>query len=398
MQPLDEVKVVDFSQFLAGPYCTMQLADFGADVIKVERPGGGDDSRHMGPLTDGQSHPFQVPNRNKRSLAIDLKNDKGRAIALELVKSADIVVENFRPGVTTKLGIDYAAVHPGNPELIYCSISGFGQTGPISQRPGFDIIAQGMAGFLRMTGEPGGKPAKFGVAATDLAAGLNAAVAISMAYIRRLREGGGQYIDVSLLDAGLALTTWEAGAYFGSGEDAAATGTRHRRIAPYQAYPTADGFVTVGANNQKLWEILCTSVIERPDLVQRPEYLDSAGRHAHADDLEIELGKILGERTTHEWVRRLDAAGVPGGPVLTYAEAMQQEQVAARAMIATLPHPKIGQVRVLGPAAKMSETPPSVRTAGPMLGQHSREVLTEIGYDDAQITDLLAAGIIAEPE
>ncbi len=396
MQPLQGVKVVDFSQFLAGPYCTMQLADFGADVIKVERPDGGDDSRHMGPMTDGESHPFQVPNRNKRSLAVDLKSEQGRIAVLSLLKNADIVVENFRPGVTTGLGIDYAAVHALNPDVIYCSISGFGQTGPISQRPGFDIIAQGMAGFLMMTGEPGGKPAKFGVAATDLAAGLNAAVAIAMAYIRRLREGGGQYIDVSLLDAGLALTTWEAGAYFGSGEDAAANGTRHRRVAPYQAYPTADGYVTVGANNQKLWEILCRSVIGRPDLIERAEYAHSAARHDHADDLEIELGAILGKRPTEEWVRLLDAAGVPGGPVLTYAQAIQQEQAIARGMIATVPHPKLGEVRVLGPVAKMSETAPTVRAAAPMLGQHSREILAEIGYEDAQIAELFAAGVIAE--
>ena len=300
--------------------------------------------------------------------------------------------------MTTKLGIDYAAVHELNPDVIYCSISGFGQTGPISQRPGFDIIAQGMAGFLRMTGEPGGKPAKFGVAATDLAAGLNAAIAIAMAYIRRLREGGGQYIDVSLLDAGLALTTWEAGAYFGSGEDAAANGTRHRRVAPYQAYPTADGYVTVGANNQKLWEILCRSVIDRPDLIERAEYATGQERQAHADRLEAELGAILRELPTDEWVRRLDRAGVPGGPVLTYAQAMQQEQVVAREMIVTVPHPTIGEVRVLGPAAKMSATPPTVRTAGPMLGQHSREVLAEIGYDQPRIAELLAAGVVAQAD
>ncbi|WP_153504266.1 CaiB/BaiF CoA transferase family protein [Cumulibacter manganitolerans] len=393
--PLDGVKVVDFSQFLAGPYCTMQLADLGADVIKVERPGGGDDARDMGPRVAGESYSFQAPNRNKRSIAIDLRGDAGRGLARELIAGADVVVESFRPGVADRLGIGYAAVGPASPDLVYCSISGFGQTGPISRRPGFDIIAQGMGGFMRMTGEPGGAPVKVGVAITDLAAGLNASIAILAAYVHRLRGGSGQYIDISLLDAGIGLTVWESAAYFGGGEDATATGSRHRKIAPYQAFPTSDGYVTVGANNQKLWEVFCTQVLERPDLPQRTEYATVTDRITRVDQLEAELSAVLREHPTEHWAARLDSAGVPGGPVLTYAEAMQQEQVLRRGMVAQVPHPTIGDVRVLGPVAKMSRTTPTVRSAAPLLGADTDAVLAEIGYSNADISAFRDAGTVA---
>lgn len=395
MLPLVGVRVVDFSQYLAGPYCTMQLADYGADVIKVERIGSGDDARGQGPKVNGESYPFQMPNRNKRSVALNMKSAEGKAVALDLISSADIVIENFRPGVTAKLGIDYDSVGGAGSPLIYCSISGFGQTGPISARPGFDIIAQGMSGMMRITGEPGGEPVKVGVAISDLTAGLNAAVAICMAYIRRLRDGAGQYIDVALLDSGLALTVWEAGAYFGDGEIAAANGSRHRRNAPYQAYRTADGYLTIGANNQKLWEIFCHQVIEQPKLIERPEFRTGDDRISHVESLAGELTDILATRTTAEWAVRLDTAGVPGGPVLTYDEALAQEQVAARHMIVTAPHKVLGDVQFLAPVAKLSDTPPSVRTAAPMLGEHTTEVLRQLGYNPDRIDALTESGAIA---
>lgn len=394
--PLLGVRVVDLTQFLSGPFATMHLADLGADVIKIERPTGGDDARAMGPQSDGESWAFQMPNRNKRSLAVDLRAVAGREVVARLVADAHIVVENFRPGVAAKLGLDPAELTAADPELVYCSISGFGQTGPERQRPGFDIIAQGMAGFLRMNGEPGGTPAKFGIAVADLAAGLNAAVAILGAYIGVLRGGKGQYIDVSLLDSGIGLTMWEAGALFGAGEDAHPTGSRHRKIAPYQAYPTADGFVTIGANNQKLWESLCRNVIERPDLIERADYADVSSRIAAVDQLESELSAILAERTTGEWAQRLDRAGVPGGPVLTYAEAMSSPLVQARAMTVTASHPTMGEITVLGPVAKMSATPMVVRSPGPLLGQDSVDVLAEIGCTPAEIDQLIAAGVVRD--
>jgi crotonobetainyl-CoA:carnitine CoA-transferase CaiB-like acyl-CoA transferase len=398
VQPLASVVVVDFTQYLAGPYCTMLLGDLGADVVKVEPPGRGDESRAMGPFVDGQSYPALMPNRNKRSIALDLKSAAGREIAAELIGRADVVVENFRPGVAARLGIDYAAARSNNPEVIYCSITGFGGTGPHRNRPGFDIIAQGMSGFLHMTGTPGGGPARVGIAINDLVAGMTAANAVLAAYITRLRSGQGQFIDVSLLEAGLALTVWEAGAYFGSGELPGPTGTRHRRLAPYQAFRTADGAITVGANNQRLWQRFCRDVLRLPNLESDPRYADNASRVEHVDQLEAEIEDVLRHNVTAHWVKALDAAGVPGGPVLTYQEALEQEQVVARGAVIELPHPVLGSVRQLAPAARMSVTPPTAQHAAPLLGQHSREVLTWLGQTDEQISDLEAAGVIESRE
>ncbi|GAA4881888.1 CaiB/BaiF CoA transferase family protein [Pseudonocardia benzenivorans] len=396
LQPLTDVVVVDFTRYLSGPYCTMILADYGADVVKIERPGTGDESRHMAPFVNGESYPSAMPNRNKRSLALDLSREEGRAVARDLVARADVVVENFRPGVMARLGLDYAAARALNPDVVYCSVTGFGQTGPESHRAGFDIIAQGMTGFLRMTGEPGGEPAKFGVAVNDLVAGMTAATAVLAAYIRRLREGGGQYIDVALVDAGLALTVWEAGAWWGNGEEPRPEGSRHRLNAPYQAFRTQDGYVTVGANNDRLWQRLCDDVLERPDLRDRPEYKDARDRPRHVDQLTAELQEILSTRPTAHWVAALDRAGVPGGPVLTYSEALAQAQVAAREMVLDVTHPVIGPMHALGVPAKMSETPASVRTPAPLLGQHSREVLRGLGRTDAEIDALVADGVVEE--
>lgn len=395
MQPLEGVKVIDFSQYLSGPYCTMQLADQGADVIKIERPQGGDDSRVMAPFVEGESYPSAMPNRNKRSVTIDLKNQRGRELIHTMVAQADIVVESFRPGVMERLELDYAALKEHNPDLIYCSVTGYGQTGPNSHRAGFDIIAQGMAGFLRMTGPEGGEPAKFGVAVTDLTAGLTAANAILAAYIHRLRGGGGQYIDVSLLDAGLALTVWEAGAWFGAGLEPTPQGSRHRYNAPYQAFKTSDGYVTIGANNQRLWERLCQDVLENDALATRQEYDTPLARAEHSAQLADELQETLITRPTEHWVSRLDAAGVPGGPVLSYGDALQQEQVKARDMVVEIDHPKIGRMFALGPPAKMSQTPQTVRRPAPMLGEHTHEVLSEFGLSGDDVEKLEAGGAIA---
>jgi crotonobetainyl-CoA:carnitine CoA-transferase CaiB-like acyl-CoA transferase len=372
----------------------MQLGDYGADVVKVERIKSGDDSRHMAPFVHGESYPSAMPNRNKRSVALDLKSEAGKRIAFDLAASADIVVENFRPGVMGRLGLDYDAVRAASPEVIYCSVTGFGQTGPESHRAGFDIIAQGMTGFLRMTGSPGGEPAKFGVAVNDLVAGMTAASAIMAAYIRRLRVGGGQYIDVALVDAGLALTVWEAGAWFGGAREPVAEGTRHRLNAPYQAFRTADGYVTVGANNDRLWERFCREVLRRPDLLEREEYQGPGSRPENVDQLTAELQEILQTQPTSVWVEALDAAGVPGGPVLTYSEALEQPQVRAREMVVDIEHPVIGPMRALGMPAKLSESPPSIRRPAPLLGQHTREVLLEAGYGEAEIAEWTAQGII----
>jgi crotonobetainyl-CoA:carnitine CoA-transferase CaiB-like acyl-CoA transferase len=295
---LDGMKVVDFTRVLSGPYCTMVLADLGADVLKVERFPGGDESRRLGPHHNGESYCFAMANRNKRSIALDLKSQAGKDIALKLTASADVVVENFRPGVTERLGIDYEALAAENPQLVYCSITGFGQTGPYRLRAGYDIIAQGITGFLRMTGHPDGRPAKVGIAINDIAAGATAVQAILAAYIHRLRSGEGQYVDVSLVDSGLAWTIWESAAYFGSGEVPDPTGTRHRRAAPYQAYRTLDGYVTAGGNNERLWERFCTEVMERPEWLEDPRYADLSSRLAHADELERDIEAVSSTRPT----------------------------------------------------------------------------------------------------
>lgn len=396
MQPLDSLKIADFSRYLAGPYSTMMLADLGAEVVKIERPGLGDDSRSMNPIVNGESYPSAMPNRNKRSLALDLKADVGRDVALDIIAASDVVVESFRPGVTQRLGIDYEAAKAVNPDIIYCSISGFGQTGPNSRRAGFDIIAQGMTGFMRMTGAPEGEPAKFGIAVNDLSAGMIAANSMLAAYVHRLKGGRGQYIDISLLDVGLALTVWEAGAWFGAGEEPRPLGTRHRYNAPYQAFRTADGYVTVGAPNQKLWESLCKEVIDQPDLIDRPEYRDASSRPLHSDQLENELQAIFETEPTDHWVTLLDSAGVPGGPVYTYSDALAQEQVAARGLVQTIEHPKLGEMKILGSAVKLSETPATVRRPAPLLGEHTREVLAGLGYPNEKIDALIASGSAAE--
>lgn len=394
MLPLDGFKVLDLTRFLSGPYCTMVLADMGADVIKVESFPDGDDSRRLAPKVNDESYPAAMPNRNKRSLAIDLKSDAGRELFLKLAAEADLVIENFRPGVMDRLGIGYEDVKKVRPDVLFCSISGFGQTGPYRERPGFDIIAQGVTGFMRMTGYPDGGPAKVGIAINDIAAGVTAAYSILGAQIHRMRTGEGQCIDISLVDAGLAWTIWEAGAYFGGGENAEPTGTRHRRSTPYQAYRTADGYVTVGANNQRLWQRLVTDVLERPEWLEDPRYATLPARMANLDELTADIEAILGRETTEHWVDALDLAGVPGGPVLTYEQALHNVQVRARDMIVDQVHPKIGPIKALGVAPKLSRTPLQIRTPAPWLGQHSAEVLAGLGLDPADVDRLFAEGVV----
>ena len=394
MLPLDGFRVLDLTRFLSGPYCTMVLAELGADVIKIEQPLTGDDSRRMAPKVNGESYPFAMPNRSKRSLSLDLKAERGLEVFLELVKTADLVIENFRPGVAGRLGIAYDDLKAIKPDLLYCSISGFGQTGPYRQRPGFDIMAQGLVGFLRMTGEPGGKPAKVGIAVNDIAAGATAIYSIMAAEMQRRQTGEGQYMDISLVDAGLAWTVWESGAYFSSGEVPQATGTRHRRSTPYQAYRTSDGYVTVGAANDRLWIRLVNEVLGRPQWLEDPRFRTLPDRMANIDELEREIEAITMTRTTDEWIDSLEAAGVPGGPAYTYDETLQNEHVLARDMVVELEHPIIGPMKTIAPPTKFSTLDVGVRSPAPWLGQHTAEVLREAGLDDVAIKDLFTDGVL----
>ena len=394
MLPLQTMRVLDLTRFLSGPFCTMILGDMGADVIKIERFPGGDETRVQGPWVNGESYCFAMVNRNKRSVGLDVASDRGRELLLDLAASADVVVENFRPGVTQRLGIDYEAVRARRGDTIYCSITGFGQDGPYRNRPGFDIIAQGLVGFLRMTGTPGDGPAKFGIAINDVVAGGTGVQAILAAYIHRLTTGEGQYIDLSLVESGLALTVWEAAAYFGSGEIPEPNGTRHRRNAPYQAFRTSDGYVTIGGNTEPMWRLLCSQVLEAPALLDDPRYADKHHRLEHVAELEADVERITTTRTTEEWVARLDAAGLPGGPVLTYDQTLANEHILARGMVQEMEHPVMGTIKTLSPPAKLSATPLQLRLPAPAVGEHTVAVLSELGMAPAQIDDLIAGGTI----
>lgn len=393
MLPLDGFRVLDLTRFLSGPYATMVLAELGADVIKVEQPGTGDDARRFEPKFGGESYPGAMPNRSKRSISLDLKTDEGREVFLALVKDADLVMENFRPGVVDKLGIDYASVKAIKPDILYCSISGFGQTGPYKHRPGFDIMAQGVTGFLRMTGD-GERPAKVGIAINDIAAGATAIYSVLGAEMLRQRTGQGQYMDISLVEAGLAWTVWESGAFFGGGEVPQATGTRHRRSTPYQAYRTSDGYVTIGAGNDRLWKRLVEDALGKPEWMEDPRFLTLPDRMRNIDELEREIEAITTQKTTDEWIEIVDKAGVPCGPVLTYDQTWEDPQVLARDMVAEVEHPIIGPMKTIAPPTKFSDMEFAVRSPAPWLGQHTAEVLREAGVPDERIDRLFESGVL----
>ncbi len=392
-RPLTGFRVLDLTRFLSGPYCTMVLAELGADVIKVEQPHTGDDSRRMAPKINGESYPFAMPNRSKRSVSLDLKTERGKELFLQLAADADLVIENFRPGVAKRLGIGYDDVKAVREDVLYCSISGFGQTGPYRDRPGFDIMAQGMVGFLRMTGEPDGRPVKVGVAINDIAAGSTAIYSIMAAQMHRQMTGEGQYMDISLVDAGLAWSVWESGAFFGAGEVPQPTGTRHRRSTPYQAYRTLDGYVTIGAANDRLW-LRLLGALERPDWETDPRFLTLPDRMEHIEELEAEIEAITTTRTTDEWIKIIDGVGVPCGPVLTFDETLNDPHVIARDMIAEVEHPIIGEMKTIGPPTKFSGLDYGVRGPAPWLGQHTAEILREAGVSDEEIDDLFTDAVL----
>jgi crotonobetainyl-CoA:carnitine CoA-transferase CaiB-like acyl-CoA transferase len=396
--PLEGVKVLDLTTVMAGPYCSMVLGDMGAEVLKVENFPEGDSARRFDPKVNGESYCFAVLNRNKKSVALNMKDPRGKEIFLKLAAQADIITENFRPGVVRKLGIDYDSISKTNPGVIYASMSGFGQTGPYGRKGGFDIVAQGMSGIMMMTGYPGGRPAKVGIAMNDIASGVTALYSILGAYIGRLKSGKGQYVETSLLEAGLAWTHWESGAYFGSGELPTATGTRHRRSTPYQAYKTQDGYVTVGANNTKLWTNFCTMVCGKPEWLKDPRFVDLPSRLKNIDELEREIEAVFATKPTAHWVEKLDAAEVPGGPVYTYQQILGDPHIKARNMVVEIEHPKIGRMKSLGIPVKSTGELLAIRKPAPWLGQHSAEALRGVGYADTDVESLFDAGVIYDKD
>ncbi|AXY41850.1 CoA transferase [Halomonas sp. JS92-SW72] len=394
MLPLERVKVLDISQIMAGPYCTMVLGDMGAEVIKVEKINGGDDSRQMGPYVNDESTCFAQINRNKKSISLNLKEERAREVFYRLAREADVIVENYRPGVTTSLKIDYDTVKAINPGIIYCSISGYGQTGPYSHRGGFDLVAQGMSGLMSMTGEPGRRPLKTGIAVYDIGGGITAVYSILAAYIHKMNTGEGQHIDIAITECGLPWFTWEAAAYFAEGKVPEPTGWRHRVSAPYQAIKARNGYLMLGCANQRTWERFCGDVLERPELMEDPRFLTNFDRGQHVEALEALLETIMAERDVDDWLARCDTAGVPAGPINDFAQAMSDEHYLAREMVREVEHPVMGRMKTIGFPSKFSATPSSIRAPAPLFGQHTDEVLGGLGLDAEELAELREAGCI----
>ncbi len=390
---LSGMKVVELAHIMAGPTCGLMLADLGADVIKVEKTGGGDDTRRMVPPDiNGESAAFLMMNRNKRGIALNLKDEKGREVLLRMIRQADVLIENYRHDTMTKLGLGYDALKEINPGLIYCELSGFGRTGPYAERGGFDLIAQGMSGLMAITGEgPDGPPVKVGAPVSDITAGIIAAMGVLAAYAHKQKTGEGQRVDTSLLEAAITHTYWQSAICFATGQSPGAMGSAHPLNAPYQAFQTSDGWITVGAANQANWERLLR-VIDAVELADDPRFAANAGRMENLKTLETLLNEKFVTRTSVEWLSMLEAEGVPAGPVLSIAEMHSDPHVAAREMTPETEHPIAGAVKTIGLPVKLSKTPGGVHRPAPLLGQHTNEVLLEHGYSVSEINELTASG------
>ncbi|MBT9476598.1 CoA transferase [Polaromonas sp.] len=394
--PLDGVRVLDISQVMAGPFACMLLADMGADVIKIEPPGTGDQTRGaMGFKMKGpDSLGFLNMNRNKRSVALNLKSEAGRKVLLQLAKDADILIENYRPGAMKRLGLGYEDLKAINPRLVYTSISGFGQTGPWADRPGFDLMAQAMSGVMSVTGYPGGPPVKAGVPVADIGCALFAIYGTLSAYIGAKASGEGQYIDAALFDSAMAFSVWDICDYWGTGKPPEPLGTSNKMTAPYQAMAASDGYFVMGANNQKLWQLLCT-VMDRKELLDDVRFGTISLRLANRAALEAELERTFRLHPKDDWVKLLLASGIPAGPILTYPEAFEGEHGRARQMRMEIDHPIEGKVPNIGFPVKLSGTPQQVRRHPPLLGEHTAEVLTELGLSPDEQAELEAQGAFA---
>ncbi len=389
------VRVLEVGVFMAAPFAAMQLADLGADVVKVETPDGGEPVRSTGPFVAGESSPFLRLNRGKRSVALDLKSHDGKAAFLALVDHADVLVENLRPGAMRRLGLGFDDLNARNPRLVYASASGFGQDGPLADRPGLDIMAQARGGLMSITGHPDGPPAKVGVPVADLTCGLYVAIAVLAALRERETSGQGQYVDVSLLESAVSLAVWEAGRYWATGEVGGPLGSAHQSQAPYQAVPTSDGWLTLGAITPKTWAGLC-AVLGLEELVDDPRFQTSGARQAGRDELLPIVEGRTKQHPTAELVSRLEAAGVPCAPIARYDQVFGDAHLAERDFFWDAPHPTAGDVRQVGSPMRLSRTPPTRAAAGPRLGGHTREVLREAGLDEARIDALVASGAAGE--
>jgi crotonobetainyl-CoA:carnitine CoA-transferase CaiB-like acyl-CoA transferase len=392
--PLAGMRVLELAQIMAGPTTGLVLADLGADVIKVEKLPGGDDSRgYREPRINGVSAPFLMMNRNKRGIALNLKHPQGKEILLRMVRDADVLTENYRTGTLEKLGLGYDVLSGVNPGLIYCAITGFGRDGPWADKGGFDLIAQGFAGLMSITGEPGGAPAKTGNPVSDISAGNLAVVGILAAYVHKLKTGRGQVVDTSLMEAAVQQTYWHAAIYLATATSPGATGSAHVLSAPYQAFHARDGWLNIGGANQANWERIAT-VLGHPEWRDDPRFRTNSDRMTHLPELARLMNEVLGTRTRAEWMEAFDAAGVPVGPVHSIGEALNHPQTLARGMVVDLEHPQAGPTKALGCPIHFSETQAAVTRPAPLLGEHTRELLRDYGYGDADIDRFVADGVI----
>jgi crotonobetainyl-CoA:carnitine CoA-transferase CaiB-like acyl-CoA transferase len=390
--PLAGVKVLELAQIMAGPTCGMMLADLGADVIKVERVPGGDDTRRMDrPAVNGESASFMAMNRNKRGIALNLKLPAAQEALKRMAARADVVTENYRKGTMEKLGVGYEALRALNPGIIYCSVSGFGRTGPYADRGGYDLVAQGMSGLMSVTGEPDREPAKSGGPVCDINAGVLAALGVVCAYVHRLKTGEGQLVETSLFEAGIQQMYWQAAIYFATGEVPGPTGSAHILSAPYQAFRAADGWLTIGGANQGNWERM-VRVLGAPQWLADPRFASNAERMKHLDALVEVMNEKIRAWKLKDLLAALDEAGVPCGPINTIADVASDPQALARHMVVELEHPKAGRTRALGLPVKLSRTPGKVSRPAPVLGQHTREVLAEFGFSAGEIDALVKSG------
>ena len=391
--PLVGMRVVELAHVMAGPVCGLMLADMGADVVKVEKINGGDDTRRqLPPDIAGESAAYMMMNRNKRGIVLDLKHAQGKAALERLVTTADVLIENYRAETMPALGLGYEDLRAINPGLIYAAVSGFGRTGPLAQQGGFDLVAQGMSGIMSITGEgPGRPPVKVGAPLCDITAGILLAMGVLAAYAHKQKTGDGQLVDTSLFEAGITHTYWQSAIAFATGVAPGPLGSAHPLNAPYQAFATADGWINVGAANQTNWERLCT-VLDAAHLVGDARFSAGRGRMEHLPALIGALTPLFKARNTAHWLAALAGAGVPAGPVLDVSAMHMHPQTLAREMVPTVDHPVAGPMQTIGLPVKFSATPGGVQRAAPLFGQHTREVLTEAGYSDADINALIAAG------
>lgn len=394
--PLAGMRVIELAHIMAGPVCGLMLADMGAEVIKVEKMEGDDTRRTVPPALEGESAAYMMMNRGKRGISLDLKDPDGVAVLRRLLKGADALIENYRGGTMERLGIGYETLKVEYPELVYCSLSGFGRTGPYADRAGFDLVAQGMSGLMSVTGEgPGRPPMKCGPPVTDITSGILAAMGVLAAYANRLRTGKGQAVDTSLFEAGITHTYWQSAIAMATGIAPGPMGSAHPLNAPYEAFETADGWITIGAANQTNW-LRLLKTIGADGLAEDPRFAANRDRMANRHELAATLAPIFRTHSSAEWLARLEAGGVPAGPVLDVNAMHRDPQALAREMVVEVDHPRVGRMKTLGLPVKFSETPGRVHGPAPLLGEHSRAILAEAGYAPAEIDALIARGVVRE--